>query len=496
MLLLLHNKSDNHKLMKLNKIEIKNFRCFQHFSLELTPGVTVLIGRNGTGKTSLIKSIANALSFIFATSKEPKIEEVLAAGNPDLKIANISPSEVWWDETKRTSAGYVSIKAEADFEGKRLSWELMKPSTSNAGLRTTLYQEAYNTFINLSRTTGRLPLLAFYSDSFPHIVSRISKFAKDTLASGNIYLRNFGYYQWDDETSCSSIWQIRYQNCYTKWFNGKQREELLSTELKELTNVGKITVTEIEKLRKELDAQHKETELYFKEWNGIFSCLKEFSKETTEYTDTTFEVKSLQSEQRGTEWKLVIKMDYKSMLFDQLPAGYKRLYYMVFDIAYRSFLLNGHTNSPGVVLIDELDLHLHPSLEQEVLQRFRNTFPYIQFIISTHSPLVISNLNTQEVNTMGEPVNRVYRMAMGQNVPDVLPNMFGVDYDTSVSDFMNTPARNLKIKELIDDYVILKYQKLENKAQNVYQKIMEIVGKDNVVILKEISDKLNELETL
>lgn len=477
--------------MKLNKIEIEYFRCFQHFSLDFAPGVTVLIGRNGTGKTSLIKSIADALSFIFATNKNPKTGKALVAGNPDLKIANISPSEVWWNEADRISADYVSIKAKANFEGEELSWELMKPSTSNAGLRTSLYQEAYNNFMDKYRMTGNLPLLAFYSDSFPHITSRISKFAKEILKSGNIHLRNFGYYQWDDETSCSSIWQIRYQNCYIKWLNSKQREELLSNDLKELTNIE-----EIEKKKKELAYLRKETEVSFKEWNSIFSCLKEFSKDTTEYTDSTFEVKSLQAEQRGTEWKLVINMDYKSMLFEQLPAGYKRLYYIVFDIAYRSYLLNGHTDSSGIVLIDELDLHLHPSLEQEVLQRFRNTFPHIQFIVSTHSPLVISNLNTQEKNTAGESDNIIYRMVMGQKVPDVLPNMFGVDYGTSMADFMNTPTRNLQIKELIDDYVVLKFQKQENKAKNVYAKIIATVGEDNNAILQEISDKLKELEAL
>lgn len=482
--------------MKLNKIEIENFRCFQHFALEFASGATVLIGRNGTGKTSLIKSIANALSFIFATSKDPKVNEVLAAGNPDLKIANISPSEVWWNERERTSAGFVSIKAEANFEGEELSWELMKPSTSNSGLRTGLYQDAYNAFVNRYNITGKWPLLAFYSDSFPHVVSRISKFAKDMLAKDGIFLRNFGYYQWDDETSCSSIWQIRYQNCYTKWLTNKQQEELVSNEIKELKNLDKYTVAELEKKEKELAALRTETEASFREWNTILTCLKRFSEVTTGYTDSTFEVKSLQSEQRGTEWKLVIKMDDKSIIFDQLPAGYKRLYYIVFDIAYRSFILNGNADSSGVVLIDELDLHLHPSLEQEVLQRFMNTFPNIQFIVSTHSPLVISNLNTQEKNASGDSRNRVYRMVMGQKKPDILPNMFGVDYSTSMSDFMNTPSRNLQVKELIDDYVILKYQKLEDKAQNVYNKIMKTVGEDNQTVLAEIEDKLKELDTL
>lgn len=482
--------------MRLNKIEIENFRCFQHFSLEFAPGATVLIGRNGTGKTSLIRSIANALSFIFATSKNPKTKEVLAAGNPDLKIANISPSEVWWNETDRTSAGFVSIKAEANFEGEVLSWELMKPSTSNSGLRTSLYQDAYNAFVQRYNITGKWPLLAFYSDSYPHVISKISKFAKDMLANDNITLRNFGYYQWDDETSCSSIWQIRYQNCYTKWLTTKQQEQLVSSEINDLKSLDKYTAAELVKKEKELVALREETEKNFKEWNTILTCLKRFSEVTTGYTDSTFEVKSLQSEQRGTEWKLVIKMDDKSIIFDQLPAGYKRLYYIVFDIAYRSFILNGDANSSGVVLIDELDLHLHPSLEQEVLQRFMKTFPNIQFIVSTHSPLVISNLNTQEKDASGESSNKVYRMAMGQKRPDILPNMFGVDYSTSMSDFMNTPSRNLQVKELIDDYVILKYQKLEDKAQKVYQKIIKTVGEGNEAVLKEISDKLKELETL
>ena len=278
---MLFKRSDNYKLMRLNKIEIENFRCFQHFSLEFAPGATVLIGRNGTGKTSLIRSIANALSFIFATSKNPKTKEVLAAGNPDLKIANISPSEVWWNETDRTSAGFVSIKAEANFEGEVLSWELMKPSTSNSGLRTSLYQDAYNAFVQRYNITGKWPLLAFYSDSYPHVISKISKFAKHMLANDNITLRNFGYYQWDDETSCSSIWQIRYQNCYTKWLTTKQQEQLVSSEINDLKSLDKYTAAELVKKEKELVALREETEKKFKEWNTILTCLKRFSEVTT-----------------------------------------------------------------------------------------------------------------------------------------------------------------------------------------------------------------------
>lgn len=481
--------------MKLKSIEIENFRCFQHFSLDFAPSITVLIGRNGTGKSTLIKSITDALSFIFAANKDPKNFVSLQDGNPDLKIVNIPSGEAWWNETERKFANYISIKADARFENQDLSWELMKPSTSNAGLRTTLYQNAYSQFMHLYQTTQKLPLFAFYSDSFPHINSRISKFAQKIFDAGNSFPRNFGYYQWDDETSCSSLWKIRYQNCYLKWLSCSQNEKLLSDELQELIVAQNHTVTEIEKKKDELSSIQNETKRYFDEWNAIFMCLKKYSKASKEYTDSIFEINSLYAEQRGKDWNLVIKMNSKSVLFDQLPAGYKRLYTIVLDIAYRSYILNGHTNSSGIVLIDELDLHLHPSLEQEVLQRFRDTFPNIQFIISTHSPLILSNLNTAEKDENG-PVNIIYRLMMGQEIPEILPNIFGVDYDASVSDFMNTPSRNLQIKDLIDDYVILKYNKHDEKAEEVYNRIIETVGFDNHLILSEIEKKLRELEAL
>ena len=61
---------------------------------------------------------------------------------------------------------------------------------------------------------------------------------------------------------------------------------------------------------------------------------------------------------------------------------------------------------------------------------------------------------------------------------------------------MNTPSRNLQIKDLIDDYVILKYNKHDEKAEEVYNRIIETVGFDNHLILSEIEKKLRELEAL
>ena len=82
---------------------------------------------------------------------------------------------------------------------------------------------------------------------------------------------------------------------------------------------------------------------------------------------------------------------------------------------------------------NEIDLHLHPSLEQEVLARLKKTFPSIQFIVSTHSPMVLSNLKVKDTGNM------IYRMQADEDTPNALPNLYGVDYSAAVYDFMGTP---------------------------------------------------------
>ena len=84
----------------------------------------------------------------------------------------------------------------------------------------------------------------------------------------------------------------------------------------------------------------------------------------------------------------------KECLLKNLPAGYCRLYSIVLDLAYREYILNGNKESQGIVMIDEIDLHLHPSLEQEVVGCLQNVFPLVQFILTTHSAAVIANLDT------------------------------------------------------------------------------------------------------
>jgi predicted ATP-binding protein involved in virulence len=174
--------------------------------------------------------------------------------------------------------------------------------------------------------------------------------------------------------------------------------------------------------------------------------------------------------------------------FDELPMGYKRLFSMVFDIAYRSYILNKDIEPRGIVIIDEIELHLHPTLQQELLARFRKTFPLIQFIVSTHSPLVISNLKEKEENGNNKIIKMTKNDELFEN--EVIENIYGIDYNTSLAEIMDANFRASDIESLIDSYVMMKSRNKDVIAENIKKELFDIVGENNEIIQKEIDRKL------
>ena len=180
-------------------------------------------------------------------------------------------------------------------------------------------------------------------------------------------------------------------------------------------------------------------------------------------------------------------------MLQDLPAGYRRLFSIVIDMAYRSYILNQGKESSGVVVIDEIDLHLHPALEQVVLNAFMVTFPQLQFFVSTHSVSVISNLDTSKTSADGEDKreNQILVMNIDEEQPQVLPNLLGVDYNAVLRDFMDTPSRNEELKNLEDLYYSYLSMDLKNESQTIYEKILALVGKD-AKVLETIQNKAKE----
>lgn len=159
---------------------------------------------------------------------------------------------------------------------------------------------------------------------------------------------------------------------------------------------------------------------------------------------------------------------------------------LVADIAYRSARLNPHLGdnavqaTPGIVLIDEVDMHLHPQWQQVVLRdlKYDSAFPHIQFIVTTHSPQVLSTVWKENIRILevGEdkapmPLARTY----GETSNDVLETV------------MHTPIRpDLEHVRDLEDYMRLIDHGLykDHKTKELRDRLEKILGADHKELLR------------
>lgn len=470
--------------MYLKKLHISNFRCFRDYTIEFAPGVTVLFGKNGSGKSTLIHAIHKALSFAFKNDKVEEDELTLSSGFSSLRPNQYRKKEdIVRDEKSGFPLPDICIHAEADFLETTLDWD-MYALTSTFALQPSKYKTAYKLLMSRIKETGTFPVFAYFSDSFPHISTKAS-----TLTKTQLSLRNLGYLGWDDETAYSDLWITRLTKIWTMWDRAKmnvRHEEAALANCDNFKASGIINEKEycedVDLHRTRLENAQKDFNKYNPEISSIRECLVNFSKKLPGIDVLDFFVSVYEEDGLCLETK-----DGQNPTFEKLPAGYKRIFYMALDIAYRSYILNGTTDSEGIVVIDEIDLHLHPALEQVILQCFQETFPNIQFVVSTHSPLVLTGVETE-----GKP-NVILRMASGDTKPEVTHDIYGIDYNTGIEDVMGVESKNVELDYMVN---LCAYMKKRNKiaqAENIMKRILDKFAKSRNEVEKMVEAKEREL---
>ena len=462
--------------MYLKKLNINYFRCFdkeEGFEVEFAPRVTVLFGKNGSGKSTLIHAIHKALSFVFNGNTKDELGLDLTLGFPELKVEQYTKT----DGVRNPKTGflypYIDIKANAEYQGSSLEWNMFA-STSSFKLQPTKYAKAYDEVIKRINETNTLPFFAYYSDSFPHIPK-----AK-LISQQQGELRNLGYLDWNQESACSELWISRLRNKWILWDRADRNVKHEENALRNCESFFKQNIISKEeydedvllhkeKLQKALD----EKDRYDKEVSEIKSCLIKFSKgdtnyEVTDIFDSIYEEDGLCLETKQGD----------NPPFHFLPAGYKRMYYIVLDIAYRSYILNGTTDAKGVVVIDEIDLHLHPELEQVVLERFMNTFPNLQFIVSTHSPLVLTGVETKDEQ------NVILRMEPGTDRPETWHDIHGIDYNLMLEENMGVQKRKPMVQALFNKAWKSISDKQIAEAKSIVEELEKITPSDQSELIK------------
>jgi predicted ATP-binding protein involved in virulence len=495
--------------MKIETIHLKNFRCFKSYDIEFGKKITVFIGKNGTGKTNLIHAMKKGLSFMFSKSQNHK-KTLSQSNNCNVRAFNLWDSR--YDEMERAFCFPVEIDFTGKFKGQTIEWSFYKKQDPGS-LYLTKYRDALNIILDQynknSNTFEEIPVLAYFSDSYPHVMSNLGV-KSSKIAKMDILPRDFGYYGWDEDTSCAELWQRRFikvsnsikdiKDIQDEVLNTEDQIELLDALIYNKDEFDRHQVPEWEskkeylseklvRLKKQVDSKFKYNE-FVKEREFIENKIIQFTaplRQEMNFINSEFQVNGISVNRPDREsFSIEFSFNKKSMHFEILPQGYKRLFSMVFDIAYRGYIINPGKEPNGIVIIDEIELHLHPSLQQEVIGRFQKAFPEIQFIVSSHSPLVISNLKADGVDNKIIKLENTGTDYTKENVE----NIFGIDYTTNLIEVMESDYRSSTIDKLINAYLVLFGKKKEAEAELILQKLKDYLGGDIPTLLqKEIDNQ-------
>ena len=336
------------------------------------------------------------------------------------------------DDFNNLEDSFIEIAATADF-GPSLTdvdWK-MSAKANNSKLRPTEFEDAYLAFYSWQENGGQLPLLAYISDGFPHKEDNKKSQVKAKIRA----LRNFAYFDWDEEEGCTNEWILRLEG------NLFRQAALLAKGVVK-NEQGLIARAQLQ------EEDEQEFQKLSHEQQCVSECFNTFTSNSVFDSENAikFNMFTLGRTEQN-EGKLCIQtINGKEYDFRKLPAGYKRLFNIVLDLAYRSYILSDRstTDIPGLVIIDEIDLHLHPQLEQVVLDCLNRTFPSVQFIVSTHSPLVLTDIETQNSR------NSVLKMTPACDAPEEWHNIHGIDYNQMLEENMDVSKRKPEIQKLFD----------------------------------------------
>ena len=375
--------------MRLTHLHIQNFRAFESVSLtDLHPAVNVVVGVNGTGKTALLEAARLFLSGIYSELDKHVNKIVMSAIlEDDVRLANL---EVQYPTCIR---GEVFLDAHLLPEGKAV-WERL---LERHGGKTKFGESRGKAAKALSRNIQSIirqgveqavPLVAYYS------TDRYKKEKKNTgLEADGSRLR--GYYNaLDSQTNT--------------WFF----LNLIRTE----------TLAELQ--------EGRPSEILRLVYEAIQSCIPGCI--------------SLKHHLKK-DCLIITFSDGRQLPFNALSDGVRHVLSLVMELALRAYLLNPYLgveaarNTPGVVLIDEIDLHLHPEWQLHIVQDLVNVFPKLQFIVTTHAPLVLNSLKEGRIYSISD--NQVYD--------------FPRQYTRPTDDILRDMQVNLALDEAINRYRLL-----------------------------------------
>ncbi len=450
--------------MKIKKIELRNFRLFKEKNIEFPDSnMIVLIGGNGTGKTAILDAIATFLSqfveytyqYYALTQEQAKTQEVsielakeiskfMTAAYEALGIGiRMLPDESYRFSEKDMHNGQIFSENMLFIETESNNILELTASFDNEGSLKTQrgYWEYKKILIEklLENHELSLPLLLYHPTdrvSPKNIIEQAQQENKFSLPQLNAYKNAFQ----PNKTNLKD-WIIWYKEQDYEESKLGRREKNYAKTIPALDNVRKVFET------------------FFTTLGGMpFRILEAITK-------------------NGITTLLILKNN-EELSLEQLSSGERALLSMIVDIASRLATLNPLLGKEaykgnGIVLIDEIELHLHPKWQRLVLPALKATFPNVQFIVTTHSPFIVQSLEKDEIINLQNDENSegIEGDPFKHSIEDIAEFEMGVEMPQRSHKF-------LEMERVASEYFALiakgKTSKTDKEVANLRQQLNEL----------------------
>lgn len=417
--------------MRLKNIKISNYRCFKETSIDFDNRVTLIVGKNGAGKTAILDAVAVSVSTLLLGIDGCASRSILK----DDARYEFHDLDGVIDPQRQFP---VSIDSIGDCFGKKnvewirsLNSENGNTTIKDARKLTDISKEAQNRIMTGDKSLI-LPLISYYG-------------------TGRLYAQK------KEKRNIKSLTEFKRQVGYLDCMAAESNEKLMLNwfqiqTLKSLLEQQKTGVVE-----KPLLLRTVET--------AICKCFERISG----YKNTGI-IFDLDTHRLVLEFETV-NGSLQKFAMDEMSDGYKNTLSMIGDIAYRMAVLNPMLGekvleeTPGVILIDEIDLHLHPQWQQTIISDLNAIFPNIQFIVSSHAPEVINSVAKEQIRILDN--GKIYMPAA---------QTYGRDANSILREVMNVSERPADITERLNVFYVYMDNKEYKKADKVLSEIEDIVG--------------------
>ena len=382
--------------MKIQKLTLKNFRGISSLAFDFDPQMNVIVGVNGAGKSSILDCAAILLSRLTSAISSPS-----------------SGGRLYQEEDIKNGAAFTNNTIQVAFDADSMQWNMARTRGGHP-------QEIKSDLGGLKQISDKVQARFAADKKAPVPLAVLYPVNRAVLDIPSRIREHHDFNQIDAYYGALTGAQNNFR-LFFEWFRDREdiENETYSRLLTETPSMNTEVVINRRQLVKDRELEAVRT--------AIPKFLPGFGNLHI---------------QRSPH-RMVLEKNKEELIVNQLSDGEKCTLALVGDLARRLAMANPDLKNPleaaGVVLIDEIDLHMHPGWQRRVVPALSEAFPNCQFILTTHSPQVVSEVKANKIWVLDAKGTRTEH-----------PNgAFGLDSNRILEDMMDVPERPKEIKDKI-----------------------------------------------